>query len=103
LCHMSTATKRKELPTMRYEDLPAGTILVGSSSSRCNNCGAETLVSGVEKHIDVSGYKATKNAGCGIKFTHIFSTYTGEAAARACKEMRPDLEFIPIDLEWLHP
>lgn len=78
---------------MRYKDLPPGTILVGRSFSNCNNCGEGTLTQG-ERHDRAIGYGYNEE-GCGVEWTHIYSTYMGQLAEDATVSLRPDLVFIP--------
>jgi hypothetical protein len=74
---------------LRNPHLPAGTILVGSFSSHCNNCGKDT--SPHEKtHAKVIGY--VPGEGCGVEFTHVASEYMGQE--ETVKAMRPDLEYV---------
>lgn len=79
---------------MRYSSLPEATLLVGSYSSYCNNCGLSANPS-EKTHSILLGYGPTNgDPGCGIEWTHVFSEYAGTEAEEATKEMRPDLEFV---------
>lgn len=83
---------------MKLGNMPAATLLVSSWSSQCNNCGQDCNPDELD-HQAVLGWNPSPDAkGCGITFTHITSMYTGELHERLTKQMRPDLEYIP--LEW---
>lgn len=75
-----------------YANIPDATVVVGSWSSACNNCGQATV--NFEEHDEVSGY-GPKRPGCGIKFTHITAEY-GEMHEQVAREMAPDLTYIDI-------
>lgn len=80
---------------MRYSNLPAATILIGSSSySHCNNCGKDADPHAAT-HEDVAGYQSEPGGGCKIRYEYVYSTYFGDDAERAAKGMRPDLKLIP--------
>jgi hypothetical protein len=81
-----------------HEHLPEATLLVGRFSSRCNACGKECLPS-EDAHNSAVGYNASPgDKGCGITWTHVQSTYLGEFMETGVRNLRPDLEFIPIKL-----
>lgn len=73
-----------------FDHLPDGTLLVGSTSSSCNNCSRNVLPDS-EVHDIVAGYGGGE-PGCGIRFTHVTNEYVGQA--EVVREMRPDLELI---------
>lgn len=75
------------------ESLPDATIIIGMSSSRCNNCG-ENASPSEDSHDRVIGYGGG-GPGCGITYTHVTSSYYGQDDVVA--KMRPDLELIPVD------
>lgn len=81
---------------MQQPSLPPGTLIVGRSSSSCNNCGQGVCHwEIVLKHDECCGY-GEQPPGCGIQFTHVFSSYFGNAQ-QVVREGRPDLEFISIE------
>lgn len=77
----------------KFPNLPDATIIIGRSTSACNNCGRAVLAS-EKKHDVVSGYVEPESPGCGIEFTHVTTDYIGSTVTRVVKELRPDLEFI---------
>lgn len=85
--------------TPKYSFVPHNTLLVGSSSTECNNCGKGANPH--DKTHDLQyfyGPESGKLPGCGIEWKFITPTYMGEVANRAVREMRPDLQFIGLDL-----
>lgn len=79
---------------MKYSGLPDATLLIGSWSSSCNNCGSQVLPDH-ETHDEISGYGPAGRPGCGIRFTHIASEY-GPIFDKVSKSMRPDLEWLDL-------
>jgi hypothetical protein len=83
---------------MRDHNLPAATVMVGRFHSHCNACGQECDPS-TETHDRILGYGPNNgDAGCGIAWQYVYSTYLGAGAEQATRSLRPDLEFIPIEL-----
>jgi hypothetical protein len=81
-----------------HEYLPEATLLVGTFSSRCNACG-EACVAGEDAHDSAVGYNVSPDdKGCGITWTHVCPIYLGEHMEAGVRNLRPDLEFIPIKL-----
>lgn len=60
------------------EKVPLATLLVGTNSTKCNNCGKGVLPD-AKTHETVVGYgvEPGNTDGCGVEFTHIISTYFG--------------------------
>lgn len=82
--------------------LPAETLLIGRPSSKCNACGLNAMPS-EETHIELGGYYPKHRKGCGTIWTHVTSEYVGDYAAQVVREMRPDLEFVPITPDHASP
>lgn len=71
---------------MSAEDVNPDEVLhVDGWFSFCGKCGQQTLPD-AETHIDISGYKAVKGGGCGVRWRWKSSTY-GEPLPH----IRPDL------------
>ncbi|MFF8618821.1 hypothetical protein [Streptomyces sp. NPDC015350] len=66
------------------------TLYVGDFESRCGNCNEPTLLHGVHRHTDISGWQPTPGGGCGARFVNIASRSRAVTDARL-RELRPDL------------
>ncbi|MGW3387304.1 hypothetical protein [Streptomyces cinereoruber] len=66
------------------------TLLVGDFESSCGNCRKATLVHGVDRHTDISGWDEKPGGGCGARFTDIASASRAVTAAHL-RQLRPDL------------
>lgn len=64
-------------------------LFVDESSSRCGNCGRETLPTAI-RHDDIAGWQNQPGAGCGVQFA---STAAGHSAVTRddLRRLRPDL------------
>lgn len=77
----------------KYSALPDATVLVGSWSSHCNNCGKPCSYTS-KTHDVILGYgEENGSPGCGIEWKFIFSEY-GPSMEHVLVEDRPDLELI---------
>ncbi|MEU5242482.1 hypothetical protein ACH4UR_37640 [Streptomyces lydicus] len=79
----------EDAPDASTDELTA-TLLVGDFESRCGNCNKPTLLHGVHRHTDISGWQPQPGAGCGARFVSIASLSRAVPAARL-RELRPDL------------
>jgi hypothetical protein len=66
------------------------TLLVGDFQSRCGNCNKPTLLHGVHRHTDISGWRPQPGGGCGARFVDI-ATLSRAVPAERLRELRPDL------------
>jgi hypothetical protein len=79
---------------VRNPKLPAATLLVGTFHSHCNACGQECDPKD-NTHDTIISYGPNNGvAGCGIRWTYVYSTYIGTRAERAVQGFRPDLVFV---------
>ncbi|MGW3932956.1 hypothetical protein ACWECC_33415 [Streptomyces microflavus] len=66
------------------------TLLIGDFATVCSNCKKPTLLHGVSRHTDISGWNYKPGGGCGARFVNTDALDRPIAAARL-KELRPDL------------
>ncbi|MGC5263892.1 hypothetical protein ACPXCO_23015 [Streptomyces cyaneofuscatus] len=66
------------------------TLFVDNFESRCGNCQKPTLLHGVHRHTDISGWQPEPGGGCGARFVNIASRSRAVSDARL-RELRPDL------------
>ncbi|MFI9018724.1 hypothetical protein ACIGZI_32290 [Streptomyces griseus] len=66
------------------------TLLVGDFTTLCSHCKKPTLLRGVTRHTDISGWNGIPGGGCGARFVNTDSHDRPIPAARL-KELRPDL------------
>lgn len=78
---------------MINRELPSATLVIGRSSSQCNNCG-NGADPHAKSHDELMGY-GIRGPGCGITWTHVATMYVGMDDVVA--KLRPDLILIPID------
>ena len=71
------------------------TLIVSGTSSKCGVCG-KGADPHEERHITVLGWGGQEKNGCGVRWTHITTSYIGGGIEDATKEMRPDLIFVPV-------
>ncbi|MEV6676408.1 hypothetical protein AB0N09_05990 [Streptomyces erythrochromogenes] len=94
----------------RMEPLPGGettapgisvtevtaTLLVDDFESRCGNCRKQTLLHGVTRHTDISGWRPKPGGGCGARFVNTASLSRAVSSDRL-RELRPDLPVQELD------
>lgn len=67
-------------------------LTINRFDSNCNNCldGADPTE---KEHNIVVGY-SKREKGCGVKWTHVTSDYSGQTQKESVMKMRPDLTWI---------
>ncbi|WP_435060396.1 hypothetical protein [Streptomyces sp. bgisy060] len=85
--HQTELLHRTDAPAPSAAEVTA-TLLVDNFESLCGNCQQPTLLHGVHRHTDVSGWHP--KPGCGARFVNIASLSRAVTDARL-RELRPDL------------
>ncbi|MGW1155983.1 hypothetical protein ACWD45_32465 [Streptomyces rubiginosohelvolus] len=69
------------------------TLLIGDFTTVCSNCKKPTLLHGVTRHTDISGWNPVPGGGCGARFvnTDALDALDRPISAARLKELRPDL------------
>ncbi|MGW6202136.1 hypothetical protein ACWF9B_00555 [Streptomyces sp. NPDC055089] len=74
------------------------TLFVDDFDSRCGNCQKPTLLHGVNRHTDISGWQPQPGGGCGARFVNIASRSRAVSDARL-RELRPDLPLLDRNVD----
>jgi hypothetical protein len=81
--------------TSRYPEHAAKALVIDTSWSYCGACGKGAYPQ-QQAHIDVAGWTPIPKGGCGCRWEHVTSSYSGPGIKKAATDMRPDLEWIDL-------
>lgn len=83
------------MPCSRYPTVPEGTLVIDRSWSYCGDCGLGAFAH-QEAHQDEAGWNPSPGGGCGVKWVHVTSSYTGAEMKSAAMQIRPDLTWVDM-------
>lgn len=79
----------------RYPERLHAALIIDRSWSFCGACGRGAYPE-QEIHADLAGWHPERGSGCGVKWTHVSSNYSGDKMKEGAMDMRPDLEWIDM-------